>query len=91
MLMKFIDNENVTSVPKNGYITVNGKKTGFSNLLSYLMENPEVARENGYYPYKEIPYPELNDDEYIEVTYNLVNNEIIPSFTVLRYETGDAK
>ncbi|MBO5136449.1 MAG: hypothetical protein J6C17_03615 [Clostridia bacterium] len=88
MLMKFINEKNITNVPQNGYIVVNGKRTGFSNLLSYLNKNPEIARENGYYPYKNIPYPELKGDEYIEERFSLVNNEIVPVYTVRKYESG---
>ena len=89
LLKKFIDENIIRKVPKNGYVIIDGKETGVSNLLTFLEENPKVAKENGYYPVKEIPYPEMNEDEYIEEKYSLVNDEIIPIYTILKYEMGD--
>jgi len=86
MLKKYIDENTVKKVSKNGYVIIDGKETGVSNLLTFLEENPKIAKENGYYPYKEIPYPEINEGEYIEETYSLVSDEIIPIFTIHKYE-----
>ena len=89
MLKKYIDENTVKRVPKNGYVIIDGKETGVSNLLTFLEENPEIARENGYFPYRDIPYPTCNEDEYIEEKYSLVNDKIIPVYTIIKYETGE--
>ncbi len=88
MLKKYIDENTIKKVSKNGYIVIDRKETGVSNLLTFLEENPEIAKENGYYPYKEIPYPEVNEDEYIEEKYSLKYNKIVPVYTVHKYEVG---
>lgn len=89
MLKKYIDENTVKKVSKNGYVIIDGKETGVSNLLTFLEENPKIAKENGYYPYKEIPYPEINEGEYIEESYTIVRGKIVPTYTICKYEMGD--
>ena len=89
MLKKYINENTVKKVSKNGYVKINGEEIGVSNLMTFLEENPSIAKANGYYPYKEVPYPEINEGEYIEETYSLVNDEIIPTYTIHKYESGD--
>lgn len=88
MLKKYIDENTVKKVSKNGYVIIDGKETGVSNLLTFLEENPKIAKENGYYPYKEIPYPEINEGEYIEESYTIVRGKIVPTYTICKYEAG---
>ena len=87
LLKKYIDENTVKKVPKNGYVIIDGKETGVSNLLTFLEENPKVAKENGYYPVKEIEYPVLMENEYVEEKYTLVRGKIVPEYTVLSYDT----
>ena len=87
LLKKFVDENTVRKVPKNGYIVIDGKETGVSNLLTFLEENPEIAKKNGYYPVKEVEYPSLQEDEYVEEKYSIARGKIVPQYTVLSYDT----
>ena len=87
MLKKFIDENTIRKVSKNGYIKVGGEEIGVSNLLTFLEENPKIAKENGYYPVKEVEYPIFNENEYVEEKYSIVRGKIVPQYTVLSYDT----
>lgn len=89
MLKKYVDENTIRKVPKNGYIKVNGEEIGVSNLMTFLEENPEIAKENNYFEYIEKELPEVNENEYIETTYSIENDMIVPYYKVETYKENE--
>jgi len=82
MIKKYINKNIIQSVPRNGYITIDGMVVGVSNLKSFLESNQKIAIENGYYEYETKEPPIINEDERIVITYSISKNKIIPEYQI---------
>ena len=83
MLYKFINEHRIEPVSKNGFIDVDGKRVGISNLPKYLEEHTDVAVANGYYELIETDMPEYHvEKQYIESKYIVDDNKIRQSYEV---------
>ena len=84
-MYKLINEYRVEPSPKNGFIEVEGKIVGISNLPKYLKENPDVAAANGYYGLVDSDYPEYDvETQYVEQKYVIEDNSI-----KIQYEVND--
>lgn len=70
MLYKLINEHRIEPVARNGFIEVEGKRVGISNLPKYLEEHKDTAAANGYYEKVETDMPEYDaEKQYVESKY----------------------
>lgn len=83
MLCKYINEHKIVPVLRNGFIEVEGKRVGISNLPKYLEEHKDIAAENGYIELVEDVKPEYNEKtQYIEVKYTLEGDKVYSHYEV---------
>jgi len=83
MFCKYINEHRIEPAAKNGFIDVDGKRVGISNLPKYLEEHKDIAEANGYYELIEGAIPEYDaKKQWIEAKYVLEDNKIRQSYEV---------
>ena len=76
-MYKLINEYRREPVPKNGFIEVEGKRVGISNLPKYLEEHKDIAEANEYYEYIEGDMPEYDvEKQYMERKYIVEDGHI---------------
>ncbi len=84
MLKKFIDEKNVESIKKDGYLIIDGEK----HLILNIQNQPiEVLNSNGIYEYVENAEPETAENQYLEAYYYLENGVIHKCYEIKEYES----
>jgi hypothetical protein len=77
MLYQYINGYRIKSVEKNGFIEVEGKRVGVSNLPKYLEEHKDIAAANKYYELVEDAKPEYDvEKQYIVSKYVVEDGHI---------------
>ncbi len=100
MLYQYINEHRIEPVARNGFIEVEGKRVGISNLPKYLEEHKGIAEANGYYEYIEGDMPEYDvekqyvlqkfaiEDGHIKLCYE-VHDIVIPEGVIMDEVTED--
>lgn len=83
MLYQYINEHRIEPVARNGFIEVEGKRVGISNLPKYLEEHKDIAIANGYYELVEELKPNYDEDkQYIESKYVVEDGHIRKTYDV---------
>ena len=81
MLYKLINEYSVRRCPQNGVLK-DGK--AISNLPLFFEQNPDLAKENGYYPLTKSDTPEYDESKYyLRSRYSLVDDTIVQEFEII--------
>ena len=81
MLYKLINEYSVRRCPQNGVLT-NGQ--AISNLPLFFEQNPDLAKENGYYPLTKSDMPEYDESKYyLRNRYSLADDTIVQEFEII--------
>lgn len=85
ILYEYINEYRIKPVDKNGFIEVDGRRVGISNLPKYLEEHPDIAVANRYYECVEDAMPEHDEN-----TQYVVNRYVIEDGHIkLHYEVHE--
>lgn len=83
MLKKFVDENNVENIKKDGYLTIDGEK----HLILNIKNQPiKILNANGIYKYVEDDEPETTENQYLEPYYYIKKNVIHKGFTVKEFD-----
>ena len=88
MLKKFIDENNVESIKKDGYLIINDEK----HLILNIQNQPiEVLNSNGIYEYIENEEPVVLENQYVETYYYIENNIIYKGYNIKEFQPIEEK
>ena len=102
MYYKYINEHRIEPVERNGFIEVEGKRVGISNLPKYLTEHKDEAAANGYYELIDSDYPQYDiekqyvlqkfaiEDGHIKLCYE-VHDVIVPEGVIMDEVTEDTE
>ena len=77
MFYQYINEYRIKPVETNGFIEVNGKRVGISNLSQYFAKHKDEAAANGYYELVEPPKPEYDESKQYIVSKYVVEDGVI--------------
>lgn len=81
MFYKYINESSIKSCPQNGVLK-DGR--AISNLLLFFEQNPELAKENEYYPLVSSEKPVYDENKYyLRSRYSLNNDVIIKEYEII--------
>ena len=87
MLYKLINEYSIRRCPQNGVLN-NGQ--AISNLPLFFEQNPDLAKENGYYPLTKSDTPEYDESKYyLRNRYSLVDDTIVQEFEIIEIPTPE--
>ena len=86
MLKKYINENQIKNVEKNGYLIINGER----HLIINIPNQPiEILNANGIYEYIENERPEEREGYYIIFKYKLIDNIIYKTYEYVEIEEDE--